>query len=373
MLIGVLFFCFLDKASRKPIRIGFSGELTGSQAELGIQERNGVQLAVEKINASGGIAGRKIELIIRDDFGVPEKAKLADEELIKDGVIAIIGHTASAQTLAGLEVTNPAHIVMLSPTVSTPELSGLDDYFFRVYPCFKESSETFAKYIIQSIGIKRIAIIYDLDNLAYSKTYSKTFIDKFEAIGGCLTEEVAFSSKSQPDFSTILSRLHESNAEGMLIIASDIDTALISQRSRIMGWNIPLFATAWAQTETLINSGGEAVEGLRLEQSYGLSSQSSAFIDFKANYQARFGKDPSFGAAFSYEAALVLSEALKRINGKPQELKNALLNIHGYKGLTDIFSIDEFGDVNRSFYLSTIQNGQFIIINKLTSNNYGGE
>ena len=204
------------------------------QAELGVQERNGVQLAVEKINASGGIAGRKISLIIHDDLGIPKEAESGDGELIKEGVIAIIGHATSAQTLAGLKVTNPANVIMIGPTVSTPELSGLDDYFFRVHPSFKNSAQAFAKYIYERSGITRMAIIYDKDNLAYSKTYSTIFTDEFQSLGGNITDEVSFSSVTQPDFSPLLSKLRESKAEGLLIVASDIDTALIAQRARLM-------------------------------------------------------------------------------------------------------------------------------------------
>lgn len=371
LLIAILGFFFIERKNNKPIIIGFAAQLTGRQAELGVQERNGAQLAIEEINGAGGIAGRKIELIIRDDSGIPEKAELVDSELVKAGAIAIIGHATSAQTLAGLKVTNPANVVMIGPTISTPELSVLDDYFFRVHPSFKSSSQTFAKYIYERTDISRMAIIYDKDNLAYTKNYSTTFADKFQSLGGKITDEVGFSSIAQPDFSPLLSKLCETKAEGLLIMASDIDTALIAQRARLMGWQVPMFTSAWAQTETLINNGGQSVEEMKLEQAYDLTSQSSAFIDFKSRYKARFGTDPSFGAAYSYEAALVLTEALKKTNGNKNGLKQALLEIHDFKGLMDTFSFDRFGDVERPWYLSTIRNGKFVMVHRLNSTNSG--
>lgn len=339
---------------------------------MGVQERNGVQLAVEKINAAGGIAGRKIELIIRDDFGMPEKAQTVDSELIKEGAIAIIGHATSAQTLAGLKVTNPAKVVMMGPTISTPKLSGLDDYFFRVHPSFKNSSEAFAQYIYGQMDITRMAVIYDKDNLEYCKIYSTTFDDKFRSLGGNITGETTFSSVAQPDFSPLLSKLCESKAEGLLIIASDIDTALIAQRVRLMGWQVPLFCSAWGQTETLISNGGQAVEGMKLEQAYALTSQSSTFIDFQSRYKARFGNEPSFGAAYSYETALVLADALKKTKGNKNGLKQALQEIHNFQGLIDTFSFDKFGDVERPRYLSVIRNGKFVKVDRLTLTNLGG-
>ena len=365
VLIGLAGLSFMLLSSTKPVLVGFVAQMTGTQAELGVQERNGVQLAVEKINATRGINGRKIELVIRDDLGIPEKAQSVDEELIKAGVVAIIGHATSGQTLAGLKVTNPARIVMISPTVSTPALSGQDDFFFRVYPTFKASAQAFAEYIFKTAGLKRLAVIYDSDNMAYAKIYSTLFSEKYVSFGGVISGEASFSSRARPDFSPALTGLRHGEADGLKIIASDIDTALIAQRVRIMDWQIPMFTSAWAQTETLIDNGGKAVEGLRLEQSYALTSQAPLFNEFKSSYQSRFGNTPSFGAAFGYEAALVLSEALKKTNGKPEKLKNALLETHDFKGLMDNISLDEFGDVQRPFYLSAIEYGRFVILGKL--------
>lgn len=373
LLVGIIIFIFVKSKNTEPIRIGFSAQLTGRQAELGVQERNGVQLAVEKINASGGISGRQIELIIRDDLGTPEKAQLVDDELIKEDVVAIIGHATTEQTLSGLKVTNPTNVVMISPTVSTPKLSGLDDYFFSVYPSFKDSSKAFAKYIHQRNAITKMAIIYDKDNFSYSKLYSTTFIDKFKSLGGNITDEVSFSSRTQPDFSSLLLKLREAKPEGVLIIASDMDTALIAQKIRLMEWNIPLFTSAWAQTETLVNNGGKAVEGMQLEQSYPLNSKLSTFTDFQSQYKTRFGNAPSFGSAFSYETALILAEALKKTGGKSNELKHALLEIHDFNGVMDDFSFNAFGDVDRPFYISTIHKGQIIIFDKLTPTKSGGD
>lgn len=373
LLVGILGVFFIGIRKNKPIIIGFSAQLTGRQAELGVEERNGVQLAIEEINASGGIGGRRISLIINDDKGIPKEAQSGDSELMEKGAIAIVGHATTEQTLSGLKVTESANVVMISPTVSTPELSGLDDYFFRVHPSFKSSAENFAEYVYKNGDINNIAIIYDNDNVKYARTYSTIFVDKFQSLGGNITDEVSFSSMINTDFSPLLLRLSESKAEGLLIVASDIDTALIAQRARLMGWQVPMFTSAWAQTETLINNGGQAVEGMIIEQAYNLNNKAQDYIDFQFSYKTRFGNEPSFGAAYSYEAALVLIEALKKTNGNKEGLKQALLETQNFKGIMDTFSLDKFGDVRRPWYLSTISNGKFIMLDSLTSTNSGGE
>lgn len=345
--------------------MGFVAQLTGVQAELGVQERNGVQLAVEEINAARGVAGRPIELIVQDDLGTPEGAQAADRELIEAGVVAIIGHATSAQTLAGLAVTNPAHVVMLSPTATSPELSGQDDYFFRLGSSLVSRAHALAQHIYQNRNIVQIAAIYDTDNTAYSKAYLEAFASKYQSLGGKLSAEAGFSSKSQPDFTSLMARLHASNPDGLLIIAADIDTALIAQRTRLMDWSLPLFTTAWAQTETLVNNGGQAIEGLEIEIAKALNDPSPAYLDFKTRYQARFGQTPTFGAVWGYEAAKVLAAALQETSGQAEGLTQALIGLQNFKGLTETFSFDKYGDVIHPFYLGTIRDGKYVDLGAL--------
>lgn len=377
IIVFILFFSInyiiKEQKKNKPIILGFSAQLTGRQAELGIQERNGAQLAIEKVNESGGIDGRMITLKIHDDLGIPQEAQDGDKQLIDAGSVAIIGHATTSQTLAGLEVTNPAKVVMMGPTVSTPELSGIDDYFFRVHPSFEKSCKELAKYIYEDRGITNIAMIYDKKNLSYSKAYCDIFSDEYKSLGGDITNIIEFSSDDKPEFSMILSNIYESNPQGLFIVASDIDTALLSQRVRLMNWKVSLFASPWAQTEALINNGGKSVEGLELEQSYDLDNKSEAFIDFKSRYNDRFGNDPSFGAAYSYESTLILVEALKNTHGSKDGLKEALLQIKDFQGLVGAISFDEFGDAVRDSYLSTIKNSEFVRVKKLYSADWWGE
>lgn len=342
-----------------PVKIGYSGQLTGYQAEMGIQERNGAVLAVEEINEAGGVAGRPLVLLVRDDLGTPEGAQSADSDLIAKGVVAIIGHPTSGQTIEGLKVTKPAGILMISPTASTLELSGKDDLFFRLIPTSSERADAFARHIYERRNLTRLAIIYDTDNTAYSLPYRDALATKFCAIGGDITGEINFSSSRQPDFSPMIPRLRDTGADGLFIIANDYDTALIAQHARIQGWDVPLFTSGWAQTETLLASGGNAVEGMEIEQAFQMDSQDPDFILFENNYRERFGRGPSFPAVFSYEAVKVLATALEKTNGETTGLTEALLDTQEFAGIIDSFSFDKYGDVIRPYYMSSIHNGEY--------------
>lgn len=366
VLCIIVFILMIMIHKTKSVSIGFVADLSGKKSELGVQTRNGVQLAIEKVNANGGINGHEIRLIIKDDKGTKENATIADQELIDDKVVAIIGHTTSAQTLYGMEVTEKNKVLMIGTTVSTPLLSGKDDNFIRVYPSFDKSARSYADYIYGEAGKKSMVIIYDIDNEAYSKTYSDIFSKEYIDQGGSVLDIIPYASGETKSFTTIIQKCMEYKPEGCLIIASDVDTAFIAQRARVLGWDVQFFTSAWAQTRTLISSGGEAVDGIITEQAYPIIGGSKSFNSFLTEYKNRFGTEPYFSAAFGYEAAMVIAEALKGTDGKKEDLKEEILKIKDFQGINDSFSFDRFGDVERPFYMSKVKNQEFVVLKKLT-------
>ena len=347
---------------RAPIRLGFAGELTGLQSDMGVHERNAVQLAVDDINARGGVAGRKIELVIRDDQGTPPGAQAADRALIDAGVVAIIGHATSGQTMAGLPVTAAAGVVLLSPSATTPDLSGLDDLFFRVIPTHLDQAQILARHVRKNRSIARVAIIFDTHNAAYSQSYQATFAESFQALGGQVTGVVSYSSATKPDFEPLVLQLQAGQPQGLLIVASALDTALIAQQTRLLDWEPTLFASAWAQTDVLIQNGGRAVEGLETVIVFDVQSQAPAYLDFQARYRARFGYAPTFAAGEAYEAVMVLAAALKETGGLAKGLPQALSEIRNFQGLIGELSLDEYGDASRTHFLIAVRDGQFVTL-----------
>jgi branched-chain amino acid transport system substrate-binding protein len=358
VVIGALAAC----TSKEPLRVGFVAQLTGVQAELGVQQRNGAELAFEETNGGGGVARRRLELVAADDLGTPDGARAADRELIRAGVVAIIGHATSGQTIAGLAVTEAAGVVMLSPSASSPALSGKKDSFFRIVQTVVNQATRFARRVRDGRGVARLAVLSDGDNAAYSTAYLDAFAAEYQARGGKIVARDHFSSREQQDLSPQLRQLRASAPEGLLIIAADVDTALIAQRTRLMGWTVPLFTSSWAQTETLIANGGQAVEGLEIELISALNSQSPEYLAFSERYRARFGQVPSFGAVLGYEAAQVMAAALRATGGKADALGRALTGIKDFKGVSDTFSIDAYGDAERPIHLGVVRDRRFVSI-----------
>jgi branched-chain amino acid transport system substrate-binding protein len=349
----------------KPILLGFSGELTGKNGSLGVQARNGAQLAVETINADGGINGRQIELVIRDDKGTPDGAKAADQELVETGVAAIIGHITSTQTLAAYPISGEAGIVLCSPTASTPELSGRDDHFFRVVAPNVKEGEILARYFLEQRKISQVAVIYESDNAAFTQSLLESFTAHYQALGGTIGSAISFSSSAQPNFATLVEGLKHSESEGLLIIAAAVDVALIAQQVRLSEWDVPLVATAWAQTEELIHKGGQTIEDIVLPLSYDPNNTSSVYQDFQARYEQRFGSAPTLYAGHAYDIAFLLAAALEKTKGKAKGVSQALIEHSGFEGVGGTIAFDRYGDVERDWFLLTVKDGKFVTTGRL--------
>ena len=349
---------------KKPIKVGFVGCLTGRLSDLGTAGRNGVILAVEEINRKGGIDGRPVELITRDDRQEPEVALRVDRELIDQGVVAIIGHMTSTMTMAALPLLNREKVVLISPTTSTDELRGIDDYFIRVIPPNGAEIDHLTDYAYRVMGVKRIAAVYDLSNRGYTERYVRGFRKRFEALGGRISDLISFTSGKDVSFISLANELEKSGPDGILVVAGALDTAMICQRIRAAGLDVPIISCGWAMTADLLHDGGPAVEGVVFSQLFDRQSRNRIYTEFRRRFAERFGEPPSFAAAHGYEAVMVLFKALSR-NPDPHKLKETILEQHRFQGVQGEFSVDAYGDPQRKRFLVTVQNGRFRVARNL--------
>ncbi|MBA7568799.1 hypothetical protein ES708_10534 [subsurface metagenome] len=341
-----------------PIKLGFVGGLTGRFSDLGTAGRNGALLAVKEANERGGINGRAIELITRDDKQDPTVAVQADRELIAAGVTAIIGHMTSTMTLAALSLINEEQVLMVSPTTSTEELTGIDDYFFRVSATYKEETESLADHAFHTRGLREIAALYDLANRGYTEGFYQNFKEEFEKLGATIIFSKGFTSGKDLSFSTLADEILSTEADAMLIVAGALDTAMICQQLRKKYFNGVIIPCGWAMTPELISHGGSAVEGLVISQQFDRNSTAPDYLHFKSDYRSRFGNEPNFASVHAYNAVNVILEALS-IDSNPDNLKRTIIAKKTFTGLQRDFEIDRYGDAHSQRILLTIRNGQF--------------
>lgn len=356
LILVVMIFAGCEK--KENIKIGFVGDLTGSMSDLGINGRNGVLIAVEERNAAGGIDGQIIELITKDDKQEAEQALKVDQELIKEGVVAIIGHMTSSMSVKAVPLINKEKILMISPTTS--KLSGIDDYFIRIIP-YGKSNHYLAQYAYKKLGLKNVAIVYDLSNAAFSELIKNDFTTEFESFGGTVTHSKSYLSGPDLDYIKIVENILESTPEALLIVAGPLDTAMMCQHVRMSGSQIPIMLNGWAGAKELIEHGGPAVEGVFYTNMFNQNSQKKTYVDFKSRFNKRFGSDPNFASVYSYEAAQLLFNALSE-SVDPKNLKDTILKQARLEGLQGEITFDKYGDAHREISIVAIQNRQSVVI-----------
>ncbi len=345
-----------------PIRLGFVAGLSGRVADLGVSGRDAAQLAVEERNQSGGVRGRKVVLSVKDDRQDPEAARQAVRELIAEGVAAIVGPMTSDMGLAVVPIANEAGILLMSPTVSTEALSGIDDQFFRVTATTRDFATHNAHYQIRARRMRRVAAAFDLGNRAYTEAWLRHFREAFTAKGGEIVASLGFTTGGETTFLDLARDLMASLPDGVLIIANSMDSALLCRQIRKLDASVPITIADWGASERLLELGGKAVEGVTVVQSFDRDSTAPRYRAFRRTYVERFGREPGFAGVDAYEAVNVVLDAIQH-RGKGQSLKESVLAIRHFEGLQVPFSFDDYGDVRRpATSISVVRDGEFAVL-----------
>ncbi len=339
--------------SNEPIVIGFIAGTTGRVADLGISGRDAVQMYIEEINSQGGINGRNIRLVVKNDAQDPETAIKGVKELIDIKASVIIGPMTSSMAMAVIPVANEAKVPLISPTVSTDLLSGKDDYFFRISPTTRKNTINSAAYGIKTANMKRMCAIYDENNPFFCKNWLDNFSGYFTSHGGEIIFTIGFDTSKTLSFSQLANQVLGYRPDGILIIANSMDSATLCQQIRKMNKETGIILSDWGGTERLLELGGKAVEGVVVAQAFNRDDKTPAYQDFRKKYFNRFKKEPGFPGVFAWDAAGIAIAALERRN-KNENLKATLLGMGKFKGLQKEFCFDKFGDVVRDNSAITI-------------------
>jgi len=343
-----------------PVKVGFIGCLTGRSADLGIAGRDGFLLAVQEKNAAGGIAGRQLVPVVRDNALDVGRGKQVLQELINEGVSFVVGPMTSEMAINLVPLANAAGVPLISPTVSTNRLIGIDDFFFRVYYANSQAAVAMAAYIVER-GLKKVAVLYDTRNRAYTEDWVRIFSNRF-AVEGRSADLVPFTAATAGTFEEIIAELKNRGPDGLLILANSIDTALICQQAYKLNLKIHRFATGWSYGSKLTAYGGKSVEGLVVVQSVDMQKERAETRQFIAAYREAFYADPTFPAVHACDATRLGIMALEK-GGVQGNLKDQLLSIDSFPGVMQHFSLDEFGDVvNPPIYFMEIDEAVFLAL-----------
>jgi branched-chain amino acid transport system substrate-binding protein len=347
------------------IKIGEFASLTGKEANFGTSSHEGTLLAVEQINAAGGLLGKKVDLIVEDDLSKAGEAMTIVNKLIsRDGVVAVLGEVASSRSLEGAPICQKGQIPMISPSSTNPKVTETGDYIFRV--CFLDpfQGRVLADFATRTLKAKKVAIFTDVKS-DYSKGLAQFFKENFVKAGGQIVTELDFNGGDK-DFKAELTAIKAANPDAIFIPAYYTDVALICVQAKQLGITVPLFGGDGWEGEELVKIGQGAVEGTYFSTHFAPDFASDNSKKFVAEYQKRFKsadgspKTPDSMAALGYDSAMVLADAIKRAGTTDgPKVRDALAATKDFDGVTGKTTINEKRDATKSAVIVQVQGGKF--------------
>lgn len=346
-------------AAAAPIRVGHYASMTGKEATFGTSTDNGIRLAIEELNAAGGLNGRRIELITYDTKGASDEAGKAVTRLItSDRVTAVLGEVASGLSLAGGAVAQQYGVPMISPSSTNPSVTRDRPFVFRV--CFIDpfQGSVVAKFARETLQVSRVAILFD-QTAPYSKGLRDEFKAAFERMGGTIVADQAYSGGDQ-DFSAQLSTIRTASPEAIFVPGYYTEVGNIALQARRMGIGreIPLLGGDGWDSEQLATIAGDTIEGSFYANHYASDDTSPTIQGFVERYRKRFGTTPDGLAALGYDAMMVLFDAMKRspsLEGAP--LRDAIAATRDFKGVTGSITLNQDRDAVKPAVMVEMRRG----------------
>ncbi len=344
------------------IKLGSLGPLTGDAAQWGVPARNGAMLAVEEINKSGGIHGKKIDLFVEDDKCEPRDGTTAFRKLFDtDKVIGVIGAVCSSVTLAVAPLAEQSKTLLISPASTTPKITDAGDYIFRVIPTDALRGKAFAEYLKNDVGISKIAILYINNEGGLGN--KEVFENTFKALGGEVLIVESYAQGTN-DVRSQLAKIQKSSAEALMVVSYPEDTIVVLKQIIEIGIKLPLyFQTEAVEDPTVLRNAGNAAENV----TYILPAEASgaAAIEFRKKYKDKFQVDHPLFAAEAYDAVNLIAEAAKAASSAELDgtsLKSFLYSVKDYNGASGKISFDKNGDVIKPMAIKRIQGGTGVVV-----------
>ncbi len=354
-------------AGTETIKIGEYASLTGKEATFGISSHEGTLLAIEEINAAGGVLGKQLQLLTEDTQSkAGEPATVVNKLIARDGVVGVLGEVASSRSLEAAPICQQNKIPMVSPSSTNPKVTEVGNYIFRV--CFIDPFQgtVMANFAGKSLKATRVAVFTDVKS-DYSKGLAKFFKDQFVKEGGKIVAELDFNGGDK-DFKAQLTAIKAANPDAVFVPGYYTDAALIAVQARQLGLNVPLLGGDGWESEKLIEIGKDAVEGHYFSTHYHPDVGSEVSKQFVENYRKRWnGKNPDALAACGYDSALILVDAIKRAGSTDGEkIRDALAATKDFQAVTGTITINEQRDATKSAVILQVKDGKFKYLETVT-------
>ena len=344
------------------IKIGYFGDLSGPTFNFGESAKNGVLLAAAEINQAGGINGRRIDVVIEDDQGSPERAATVVNKLMHlDNVVALIAGGASGSSLAAGPNAQAAQVPMISPSSTNPAVTQIGDYIFRA--CFIDAfqGEVMARFAVKSLNAKKAAIMLDY-NSPYSRGLTEFFELSFTKLGGQVVSKQSYT-QGDSDFRGQLSELKGTEPDIIYLPGYYGDIAIIAKQARQLGLTQPLLGGDGWDAPELWSLAGDSINGSYISNHYSVEDPSPAIQKFVQDYKMQSGNLlPDAHAALAYDAMRFLAEAIQRAGTDGPKLREALAATKNFHGITGVISMDKDRNAVKPATVLKLQDGKYVYL-----------
>lgn len=360
-------------SAQDTIKIGANYELSGEAASYGQQMVDGLNLAIEQINADGGLLdGQQVEAVVYDNLSDTTETASIAQRLISEDVVGIVGPALTGTSNAQKTITNAEGVPTVSPSASDDSYT-LDDagdvleYIFRV--CFYNSyqANVGAKFAAENLGTSKAAMIIDTAS-DYSTGLAATFAEEFTNRGGEIVTEQNFTA-GETDFSAILTTILSSDIDVIYIPSYYTEAGLIIKQAREMGIETPIVGADGMSSEVLVElAGAENATNIHYSDHFSAVSEEEIVQEFMADFEEKYGTDASTFNALGYDAAMLLMDAIERADSTDRDaITEQLASTTDYEGVTGTFSMDEFHNPVKSAVMISLENGEIANAENVTA------
>lgn len=352
-------------AASGSIKIATVGPITGDGAVWGTQQQQGVQLAIDDINAAGGLLGRQVELVPFDDKGDPKEAVSAAQRIVDDAsIVAVVGHLYSSSTIAAGPIYTKGKTPLVAVAATNPKVVTVGgEYVFRINLSDASAGADMAEYTVTKMNKKSIAVLTDQND--YAQGVYEAFSTKVQELGAQIVSVQKYVGGQDKDFTVMLTSAMESNPDVILASSLAAEAALIAQQMKTLGITIPLIIPDGATEPTYIKLAGEAAEGTIAFSYFDPTIKDPKIQSLREKYQAKYNQDILTYVPYAYDAMMAIADAIKIAgNTDRTAVRDALEKVNDPNGITGTISfVNRDRAVGWSVVLK-VQNGQFVFVEK---------
>lgn len=351
------------KGGGDTIKIGFMGALTGDVAMFGKPTLEGMRIAADEINASGGVIGKKIEIIDTDNRGdKQEGASVAQKLINRDKVVAILGDPTTGISKVVAPIAQKAGVVLLSAGATGPGLVEIGDYIFRNTLLDSVAIPACIDYFAHQLGYRKVAIITS-DNNDYSAGFSQTFRDAAKRKGLAIVADEKIKDGDK-DFSGQVTNIKAQNPDVIFFSGYYTEGALIMKEARKQGLKTNMFGGDGLFSPEFIKLGGDSVDGSMAALGFSPEQASPETARFIESFRKKFnGALPGLFDAQGYDGLMMLADAIKRANSSdPKVFKTALAQTRNFKGVSGTITIRPNREpVKSPLCLLAVKGGKYVL------------